>query len=51
MTRVISRSGVELLHGRIAELERQVGELQENFLTLRSVLEAIREAVEPKEEA
>ena len=43
--RVISRAGVEILHGRIAELEKQVAELQENFQAMRSALEMIHAAV------
>lgn len=43
--RVLSRTGVELLHGRVAELEKQVADLQENFAAMRMVLEAIRDAV------
>lgn len=43
-------SGIQLLHGRIADLERQVDDLQENFLAMRNVLELIREAVAPPEE-
>lgn len=43
--RILSRNGVELLHGRIAELEKQVAELQENFSAMRQVLEIIRDAV------
>lgn len=43
-------SGIQLLHGRIAELEKQVADLQENFLSLRGVLEMIRDAVAPPEE-
>lgn len=37
-----------MLHNRILELEKQVHDLQENFLAMRNVLEAIRAAVEPE---
>lgn len=50
MTRVISRLGVEVLHGRIADLEKQVAELQENFRALRAVLELIRDVVEKRDD-
>lgn len=43
--RVLSRTGVELLHGRVTELERQVAELQEQLLAVRSALESIHQAV------
>ena len=47
---MISEYVHDLLKNRVRDLERQVSELQENFLALRSVLEAIRQAVDPGEE-
>lgn len=43
--RILSRTGVESLHGRVTDLEKQVAELQENFQAMRQVLEMIRDAV------
>lgn len=43
--RVLSRHGVEILHNRILDLEKAVAELQENFDAMRTLLEAIRDAV------
>lgn len=40
-----------LLKTRVSDLEKQVGELQENFQALRNVLELIRQAVDPEEKA
>lgn len=45
---MISEYVHNLLKNRVAELERSVAELQENFLALRNVLEAIRQAVDPE---
>lgn len=47
--RVLSRNGVEILHNRIATLEKAVAELQENFDAMRALLEAIRDAIADEE--
>lgn len=38
----------DLLHGKVIELEKRVGELEENIQALRTVLEVIRDAVVEK---
>lgn len=45
---LVSAYDLSLVQTRVRDLERQVGELEENFQALRNVLDAIRVMVEER---